>query len=99
MGKILVNLCLSDIPKDYIKEVTFSNGEKKKYINIVVSEMKETDAKGNDYTVYAYKPKEHKDDSTTWLGKGKLMLPKDGGEHTPSNGGTGTGASGDDLPF
>lgn len=84
MAKILVNLDLTEIGRigrempDYVKEVTFKNGERRKFLNIVVAERKEEDKQGNNYTVYAYKNKEHKDDDTVWLGKGKTMGESDG---------------------
>lgn len=73
--KVLVNLCLSDLPKDFIKEVTFKDGSKKKYINIVVADRKEPDARGNDHTAYLYVPKDKRVEGqkTLYVGTGKTM--------------------------
>jgi len=47
------SLCVSDIPKEHIKEA--KNG--KKYLNITISKMKAPDKFGNDYTVSVFIPK------------------------------------------
>lgn len=47
-------LCLSDIPKENIKIAT--NG--KKYLNIIIAEMPETDNFGNTHAVSVSVPKE-----------------------------------------
>lgn len=76
--KILVNLCLNDLPKDLIKEVTMKDGSKKKFINIVVAERRETDAHGNTHTAYAYVPKDKRVEGqkTLYVGTGKAMEEK-----------------------
>jgi hypothetical protein len=44
--QINLNICLTDLPKEFIKEF-----KEKKYINLVVSQMKTTDDRGNTHTV------------------------------------------------
>ena len=46
-----VNLILSQIPKEHIREFENSDGEIKKTINLDVVELKEPDQLGNTHTV------------------------------------------------
>jgi hypothetical protein len=48
MALINISICLSDVPKDKIKQAT--NG--KKYLNLVVAERKETSQYGETHTVF-----------------------------------------------
>lgn len=43
------SLCLSDIPKDLIKEVQCKDGVKRAYINIAVAKRKETSQTGETH--------------------------------------------------
>ena len=65
----VLDICLSDIPKDRIKEGR--NG--KKYLDIVVTEMRQPDNYGNDLTVYVQQTKEERQDKAPkiYIGKGK----------------------------
>lgn len=65
----VLGICLSDIPKDRIKE----GGNDKKYLNIVVTKMRQPDNYGNDLTVYVQQTKEERRDKAPkiYIGKGK----------------------------
>lgn len=56
MANILLDICLSDLPKENIK--TASNG--KKYIKLLCAERKEADERGNDHYLKVYIPKEQR---------------------------------------
>jgi len=55
-GNVGINICVSDIPKEYIKES--KNG--KKYLRLNVCKMKSTDKFGNDFylEVNTWKPEQ-----------------------------------------
>lgn len=69
---INLNICLSDIPKDKIR--TGSNG--KKYLDITVSNLRETDDKGNTHKVAVRQSKEEREnkEAVTYLGRGKEII-------------------------
>lgn len=48
------SLCLSDIPRELIKEVTLKNGEKKKFLSISVSRRKEARSFDGGKTTYTH---------------------------------------------
>lgn len=75
MANILLDICLSDLPKENIK--TAQNG--KKYIKLVVAERKEADERGNDHFIKVYIPKEQRKegDKPIYVGSGKASKPKD----------------------
>lgn len=56
MSLISISVCLSDIPKDKIKEAT--NG--KKYINLVVAQRKEVSQYDETHTVFVSQTKEER---------------------------------------
>ncbi len=56
MSLISVSICLSDIPKDKIKQA--ANG--KKYLNLVVAQRKETSQYGETHTVFISQDKEER---------------------------------------
>ena len=100
MANILLDICLSDLPKENIK--TAQNG--KKYIKLVVAERKEADERGNDHFIKVYIPKEQRKegDKPIYVGSGKASKPKDQAPsqtaptyEAPQN----NAAEGDDLPF
>lgn len=70
MANILLDICLSDIPKEFIK-TSEKNG--KKYLKIVVAERKSVDERGNDHAVKIYVPKEQRrdGDKPIYIGNGK----------------------------
>lgn len=75
MANILLDICLSDLPKENIK--TAQNG--KKYIKLVVAERKEADERGNDHFIKVYIPKEQRKegDKPIYVGSGKASKPKE----------------------
>lgn len=76
MANILLNICLSDLPKEFIKAVTSQKtGVTKKYINLVVAEKKQADERGNDHFVKVYIPREQRKDGdkAIYVGNGKSM--------------------------
>lgn len=64
---IILDICLNDIPQDKIKVAV--NG--KKYVKFVVSQMKQADRWGNDYTVYMQQPQDQRGKPRQYVGKGK----------------------------
>ncbi|KAA6340124.1 hypothetical protein EZS27_011992 [termite gut metagenome] len=71
---INISLCLSDIPRDKIKQA--ANG--KKYINICVASLREISQYGETHTVYVSQTKEEREASTPtiFIGAGKEFQPK-----------------------
>ncbi len=72
---ILLNVCLSDIPKGKIR--TAKNG--KKYIDLVLFERKETSQYGETHTLAVSKTKEEREANadTVYIGSGKATQRKD----------------------
>ncbi|MDR2888168.1 MAG: hypothetical protein LBV26_09285 [Bacteroidales bacterium] len=71
---ITINLCVSDIPRNKVKQA--DNG--KKYINLILSERREPDMYGNTHTLIVSKTKEEREASaaTVYVGSGKLYHAK-----------------------
>ena len=71
---INISLCLSDIPKNKIKQS--ENG--KKYLNITCSSRKEQDNFGNTHTVFISQTKEERERGaeTVFIGSGKEFVNK-----------------------
>lgn len=69
---INLNICLSDIPKDKIREAV--NG--KKYHDITVTDLQNVDEKGNTHKVAVRQSKEEREAKTpvTYLGRGKEII-------------------------
>jgi len=69
MSLINISICLSDLPKDKIKEG--KNG--KKYINLVVAKRKEISQYDETHTVFVSQTKEERDSKTdkVYIGGGK----------------------------
>ncbi|NDV46284.1 hypothetical protein D0T49_04430 [Paludibacter sp. 221] len=70
---IQLSICLSDLPKDKIKQAT--NG--KKYINLILTERKEIGQYGETHGISVSKTKEEReaDSATIWVGSGKEYRP------------------------
>lgn len=70
---ITISICLSDLPKDKIKEG--KNG--KKYINLVLSERKEVGKFDETHTLTVSRTKEERDAQTPamYVGSGKEYKP------------------------
>jgi hypothetical protein len=85
MSLINISICLTDLPKDKIKQA--ENG--KKYINLCVASRRETGKYGDTHVVYASQSKEERETKTpvTFVGAGKEFTPQ-----------TVTAASVDDMP-
>ena len=66
---------MSDIPKEKINE---SEKNKKKYIDVIVNERKETDNYGNTHTVFISQSKVERDNAKDkiYIGAGKLIATK-----------------------
>jgi hypothetical protein len=94
MSLINISICVSDIPKDKIKQAT--NG--KKYLNLVCASRKEVSQYGETHTVYVSQTKEEREASvqTIYVGSGKEYVPQpvtiESVENMPP-------AQDDDLPF
>ena len=69
MSLINISLCLSDLPKDKIKQAT--NG--KKYMNLVCVSRKEVGLYGETHTVYVSQTKEEREKKLqpSYVGSGK----------------------------
>lgn len=91
MSRLNLNICLSDIPKDLIRKA----GNGKSYINLNVSELRETDERGNDHTVSVFIPQERREDypNKVYIGRGKEY------KEQPHVGGTPFNKTPGDLPF
>ena len=72
MALINCSICLSDIPKDRIKAHT--NG--KKYLSIVVADLREADEYGNTHSIYISQTKEEREarEKRTYIGRGKAVV-------------------------
>lgn len=100
MANILLDICLSDLPKENIK--TAQNG--KKYIKLVVAERKEADERGNDHFIKVYIPKEQRKegDKPIYVGSGKASKPREQTAPTykaPQTAPQNNEDEEDDLPF
>jgi hypothetical protein len=75
MSLINISICLTDLPKDKIKQ---AGREGKKYINLCVASRKETDTYGNTHTVYVSQTKEEREakTATVFVGSGKEFVPQ-----------------------
>jgi hypothetical protein len=74
MSLINISICLTDLPKDKIKQ---ARKEGKNYINLCVASRKETDTYGNTHTVYVSQTKEERE------AKAEKVLVGSGKEFTP----------------
>ena len=74
MSLINISICLSELPKDKIKQAT--NG--KKYINLVCASRKEASQYGETHTVYVSQTKEEREAGvqTIYVGSGKEFVPQ-----------------------
>lgn len=72
MALINCSICLSDIPKDHIKAHT--NG--KKYLSIVVADLRDADEYGNTHSIYISQTKEEREarEKRTYIGRGKEVV-------------------------
>lgn len=70
MALINCSICLSDIPADRIK-LFDKNG--KKYLSIVVADLREADEYGNTHSIYISQTKEEREarEKRTYIGRGK----------------------------
>lgn len=71
MALINCSICLSDIPKEKIK--LYDNG--KKYLSVVVSDLREKDAYGNTHSIYVSQTREEREarEKRIYLGNGKAV--------------------------
>jgi hypothetical protein len=95
MSLINISVCLTDIPKDKIKEA--ANG--KKYINLCLSERREKGKYDETHTLFVSQTKEERaaNNSVVYVGHGTEYAPKPVTsadiDNAPVAGNT------DDLPF
>lgn len=96
---IVLDICLSDIPRERI--TTGKNG--KKYCKLCVTEMRQPDNYGNSHTVYMSQTKEERAARAEkqWVGKGTLYEGQGGGgqQRQPDLPITRGGYVDNDLPF
>ena len=95
MSLINISICLSDLPKDKIKQAT--NG--KKYINLICASRKEVSQYGETHTVYVSQTKEEREANTptVYVGSGKEYIPQVATPENVEN--MPTAEIFDDLPF
>ena len=74
MSLINISICLSELPKDKIKQA--ANG--KKYINLVCASRKEVSQYGETHTIYVSQTKEEREAGaqTIYVGAGKEFVPQ-----------------------
>lgn len=72
MALINCSICLSDIPKEKIK-LFDKNG--KKYLSVVVADLREADEYGNTHSIYISQTREERDanERRTYIGRGKAV--------------------------
>lgn len=96
---ILASICLTDIPRDQIKEVTLKNGEKKKYLNIKIKERKEPGKYGDTHFISCEPKKEERKDGVSYIiGNGKVWAQQSN-QPTAEDIANAPTAQDDDLPF
>ena len=97
MSLINISICLSDLPKDKIKQG--NNG--KKYINLCVSKRKEVSQFGETHTVYVANSKEEREANmpTIYVGGGKEFQPQPVAHTIENVESMPVADSNDDLPF
>jgi hypothetical protein len=95
MSLINISICLSDIPKDKIKEA--SNG--KKYINLALASRKEVSKYGETHTLFVSQTKGEREYNipVTFVGYGKEYIPQRESFESVENMPAVTNV--DDLPF
>lgn len=93
---ITANICLSDIPKERIRE---ANG--KKYCNIVLDTLREVDDKGNTHSVYMSQTKEERTAKVKkqYIGRGKDWNAGKSQQQPPAPAQNDITEPIDDLPF
>lgn len=91
MARLNLNICLSDIPRDLIRKA----GNGKSYINLNVSELRETDERGNDHTISVFIPQERREDypNRIYIGRGRLYASDGKQQQRPAE------EKYNDLPF
>lgn len=97
MSNLFGSICLTDIPRELIKEVTLKDGTKKKYLNISIWERKQPTEFGQTHNVSCMpKKEERKDGVNYYIGQLKPIVVSSPSiediENSPS-------APIDDLPF
>lgn len=81
---ITASICLTDIPKE---KITKSEKNGKSYLNILISDKKETDQFGNNISISIGKTKDERESGvdTIWIGSGKRWDDKPKPEPTYNN--------------
>ena len=67
MDILLGSLCLSDIPKELIKDVTLKDGTRKKYLSISVIERKEPSKFGHTHFVSCSPKREQQREGVNYI--------------------------------
>lgn len=92
---ITISICLTDLPKDKIKQA--DNG--KKYINLILSERREEGKYGETHTLTVSKTKEEREAQAPniYVGSGKEYKPQPSAPQNVDN--LPVADETDDLPF
>lgn len=98
MALINCSICLSDIPKDKIK-LFDKNG--KKYLSVVVADLRESDEYGNTHSIYISQTKEEREakERRTYIGHGKAVTFGNPHPSIEEAADLPPATSSDDLPF
>ena len=93
------SICLSDIPRDQIKEVTLRSGEKKKYLNVKIKERKEPSKYGDTHFISCEPKKEERKEGVNYIiGAAKAWVQQNNQPTTDDVANAPT-AQDDGLPF
>lgn len=98
---IFASICLSDIPRDQIKEVTLKDGvTKKKYLNIKIVPRKEIGQYGHTHFISCEPKQEERRDGVNYIiGDGKVYVPQNVGPTTEEIAAAPAAKDDNDLPF
>lgn len=98
MALINCSICLSDIPKEKIKMYD-KNG--KKYLSVVVADLREADEYGNTHSVYISQTREEREanERRTYIGRGKAVTFGNPHPSIDAVADLPTATSSEDLPF
>ncbi|MDR1556212.1 MAG: hypothetical protein LBS88_04170 [Tannerellaceae bacterium] len=98
MSLINISICLTDLPKNKIKQ---SENNGKKYINLCVASRKEVGKYGETHTVHVSKTKEERESGAPviYVGYGKEFNPQPAPATYENTNSMPAAYNTDDLPF
>jgi hypothetical protein len=100
MTMLYGSICLSDIPKELIKEVTLQDGTKKMYLNVAVVERREKSQFGHTHFITCSpKQEERKEGVNYFIGDLKTHVPQNVAPTTEQINNAPAAREFTDLPF